>query len=136
MLDAASIALLRSVEESAMDAVCTIYDEPDADSETRTPEGDIDTSFPTAWDVSYTGEPCQIFDSQYQGRESNTAGRVQSDTRPYGVFRYNVLIKPTSRIKITSAPNSPLLVNKVFDVAEVPPTSQGVSQIIPIRYKE
>jgi hypothetical protein len=120
MLDAASIALLRSVEESAMDAVCTIYRPPVASISDLGEEPD--STYPTNWTAVGTGISCNLTARNSMARELALGGRASAVGEWIITLPAGTTVAATDRVRITS------LSNRDFEVVSVLAGSYEVSR--------
>jgi hypothetical protein len=120
MLDAASIALLRSVEESAMDAVCTIYRPPVASISDMGEEPD--STYPTNWTAVGTGISCNLTARNSMARELALGGRASAVGEWIITLPVGTDVRATDKIRITS------LSNRDFEVVSVLAGSYEVSR--------
>ncbi len=126
ILEAWEIAELRADIADALPDTCDAYRPPARATAPRTPQGDIDRSFPASWTKANTSPlKCRVDLPDYRGDERQQAGQAQATSYPRITFEADAPIAETTRIIILTSLN-PLLVGKVIDVIESPVDSFGI----------
>ena len=110
-----------------------IWAPPDRSTTTRTAEGDIDNTYPTAWTLIAL-VACLVRLPRLRQTIVGNAAPLTIDY-PVILFPFDTVVNETNRIEIITSIN-PQLVGASFDVLSAPLDSLASQRIVPVKLTE